>query len=316
MGEEWSHRQRRIAMLRDVPQVRALFGPCRATALFTAIIVACQFGLAWGVAGASWWLVLVLAYAVGAFLAHFLNVVIHECSHNLVFRSTPLNKAMAIFANLPNLLPSAIPFRHYHLLHHRFLGHHGMDADVPSRWEIALVGRGRFGKLMWLLAQPFTYSVINPLAVVRRIPFDRWLIANCIAVVCASTAVGCGLGSGAIIYLALSVYFSVGPHPTGAHILQEHIIFGVRQETYSYYGPVNAISINHGLHVEHHDFPNVAGPRLAKLRDAAHRYYVGQFHHRSRWGTMWRFVTDSNVGLDSRLIKEGRTRQLFPSAER
>jgi sphingolipid delta-4 desaturase len=238
-------------------------------------------------------------------MAHFLNVVIHECSHNLVFRSTLQNKALAIFANLPNVLPSAIPFRHYHLLHHRFLGRHGMDADAPARWEIALVGHSRIGKLLWLLAQPLTYAVINPLAVRQRIPLDRWLVANFVAVTGASVAVAYAFGPGALAYLALSVYLAVGPHPTGAHILQEHFIFGPVQNTTSYYGPVNAISINHGLHVEHHDFPNVAGPRLAKLRDAARPYYAGRFHHRSRFGTLWRFVMDPNIGLESRVFLTG-----------
>src|SRR5580704_9994664 len=116
------HRERRASILRSRPDVRRLFGPSPATALFASGVVAAQLALAWAVAGASWWLLPGAAYAAGAFLAHYLNVVIHECSHNLVFRSTPLNKAFGILVNLPGVLPSAIPFRHYHLLHHRFLG--------------------------------------------------------------------------------------------------------------------------------------------------------------------------------------------------
>jgi len=303
MRDERSHRERRAAILRDRPEVRALFGPCSRTALYGSLVVVGQFGLAWAVADAPWWVQILLACAVGAFMVHYLNVVIHECSHNLVFRSTAMNKALGIFVNFPNLLPSAIPFRHYHLLHHQFLGHHGMDADTPARWEIALVGHSRLGKLLWVLAQPFTYGVVNPLAVRRRIPLDFWLIANGATVIGAAVAVTYVLGPGALGYLALSVYLSVGPHPTGAHILQEHFVFGGRQETTSYYGPVNAVSINHGLHVEHHDFPNVAGPRLPKLSEVARPYYARRFHHGSRLATLWRFVMDPDIGLESRMIR-------------
>jgi sphingolipid 4-desaturase/C4-monooxygenase len=302
-GDGHYHRRRRAAILREWPEVRDLFGPCPSTALLALPIVLAQFLLAWAASEAPWWLVLGLAYGVGAFLAHFLNVVIHECSHNLAFRSTAWNKLLAITVNLPGVLPSALPFRHYHLLHHRFLGQTGLDADVPAPWAIALVGRRRIGKIVWLLAQPLTYSVINPLGVRRRLPLDIWLATNLLVVIAADLAVAIWLGPGAVAYLGLSIYLAVGPHPTGAHILQEHINFEGREETSSYYGPINAISINHGFHVEHHDFPNVAGPRLARLRRIARQHYAGRFHHRSRIATLWRFITDRHIALDSRVIR-------------
>ena len=303
MRESPSHRERRAAILLAYPAVKRLFGPCPMTALFAAMVLAAQLALAAAVAHAPWWLVLGAAYGVGAFLAHYLNVVVHECSHNLAFRSTALNKALGIFANLLGVLPSAIAFRHYHLLHHRFLGRPALDADVPSRWEVHLVGRSRIGKLAWLLTQPITYGLVNPLQVRDRIALDPWLAANAALVLASSAALFLWLGSASLTYLALSVYFAVGPHPTGAHILQEHIIFEGSYETASYYGPINAISINHGLHLEHHDFPNVAGPRLAELRRIAPEYYSQRFHHRSRLATLWRFVMDPRIALDSRLIR-------------
>jgi sphingolipid 4-desaturase/C4-monooxygenase len=104
------------------------------------------------------------------------------------------------------------------------------------------------------------------------------------------------------LYLALSTYFAVGPHPTGAHILQEHFIFQGSNETTSYYGPMNVISINHGLHVEHHDFPNVPGSKLGQLRRIAPQYYNPHFHHRSRLATIWHFIMDPRISLNSRTV--------------
>ncbi|HUC16574.1 MAG TPA: fatty acid desaturase, partial [Acetobacteraceae bacterium] len=158
---------------------------------------------------------------------------------------------------------------------------------------------------LWVLAQPFTYSLMHPLQVTRRIPFDGWLAANIAVVLAADAAVVYGCGWVSLLYLALSTYFAVGPHPTGAHILQEHIIFEGSYETASYYGPVNAISINHGYHLEHHDFPNVPGPRLSELTRLAPEHYTGRFRHRSRLLTLWKFVTDPRITIDSRMIRTG-----------
>jgi sphingolipid 4-desaturase/C4-monooxygenase len=299
------HHQRRAAILRHHPEIKRLFGTSARTAIVATGVVVSQFGIAAALSGQAWWIILIMAYAIGAFMAHGLNVVIHECSHNLVARSTWLNKSVAIFANLPALVPSALAFRHYHLLHHRFVGQRGLDADVAMPWEVRLIGHSPITKFLWIVAQPFSYSLWHPLQVQKRIPFDRWLIANAILVSGAAVVVALTLGISSFLYLALSTYFAVGPHATGAHILQEHFIFEGREETTSYYGLINLISINHGMHLEHHDFPNIPGWRLVKLRRAASEYYDNRFHHHSRLITMWRFVMDRRIALDSRAIHAG-----------
>jgi len=270
--------------------------------MLALILVITQFGLAAILAGQPWWGALLSAICFGAFITHRLNVIIHECAHNLVFRATSLNKALAVLANLPAMVPAAIGFRHFHLLHHRFAGQPGLDADIAPRWEVRLVGRAAWRKFLWLLAMPFIYTVVHPLQVQRKLPIDFWFTANVVLVLAAAAMVVLFAGWTGFAYLALSSYFAVGPHPTGAHILQEHIIFDGCYETSSYYGPINAISGNIGFHVEHHDFANVPGSRIADLHRIAAAYYRGRFFHRSRLESLLRFVTDRRIGLDSRVI--------------
>ena len=45
------------------------------------------------------------------------------------------------------------------------------------------------------------------------------------------------------------------PHgsPIAAHFIQEHFTWTDKQETYSYYGPLNFIGLNIGYHNERHD---------------------------------------------------------------
>ncbi|HZD30945.1 MAG TPA: fatty acid desaturase, partial [Candidatus Angelobacter sp.] len=62
-------------------------------------------------------------------------VMIHECAHNLVFRSRLANETAAAVANLPHVLPSSSLFRQAHLRHHAHMGEYAIDSDLPSRWE-------------------------------------------------------------------------------------------------------------------------------------------------------------------------------------
>ena len=299
------HRHRRAAILSRRPELKYLFGRCPSVAAVAVMLVAAQYAAAVGLARAPLWQVLVGAVLVGAFISHGLNVVIHEATHNLVLRGTALNKAVAILANLPALVPSAMGFRHYHLLHHRCLGEPRMDADVALPWEIRLVGASRGRKFVWLVLLPVVYGLVHPLQVRKRLPLDGWLAANLFFVVGAAILVGIYLGSLSLLYLAVSTYLAVGPHPTGAHILQEHINFAGRSyETASYYGPVNAVSLNHGYHLEHHDFANVPGPRLHHVRRLAPEFYDARFAHASRLMSLWQFVFDRRISLGSRIVAD------------
>ena len=185
MSDANIHSARRLEILRAHPDLSRLFGASPWTLLVAAGFVAFQFLLAWGVKDQPWWVAVLLAVFVGAFVIHGLNCVIHECTHNLVFRGSAANKALAIFATLPALVPAASGFRHYHLLHHREFGIRGLDADVAPQWEIDMVGRSWWRKLIWLLILPLGYTVLRPFFSVReRMPVDRWFIANILLIAC------------------------------------------------------------------------------------------------------------------------------------
>jgi sphingolipid delta-4 desaturase len=307
MRPDPDHNARRAAILASRPDVRQLFGPTAATACLGVVVVALQFGMAALLVREPWWVAVAAALCLGAFAIHCLNCIVHECTHNLVLSDGGANRLLAIFVNMPSLVPSAMAFRHYHLLHHHHFGVRGMDSDVPSAWEVRLVANRTVGKLLWLLLLPISYGVLHPLNVRARLPFDRWVALNITAVAIAWVGVTCFLGWNAVLYLLVSTYFATGPHPAGAHILQEHIAFDSGNGMASYYGPINPLSVNLGYHLEHHDMPKIAGWRLPALRRAAPEFYSAHYHHSSRTLGLWRFVFDRKIGLDSRPIREPRT---------
>ncbi|HEX3431011.1 MAG TPA: fatty acid desaturase [Rhizomicrobium sp.] len=304
MRPEPDHSARRAALLSARPGLKALAGPTAATAWLAIGACVLQFGLAALIAHQPWWEIALCALFFGAFAIHFLNCVVHECTHGLVFANASGNRLVAIVANMPSLVPSAMAFWHYHLLHHYHFGVRGMDSDVPAQWEARTVKTSALRKLLWLLLLPVSYGLLHPLNVRARLPFDRWLALNIALCGLAWAGVLAFIGWHGVVYLLLSTYFATGPHPAGAHILQEHLAFDGGNGMASYYGPINLVSVNLGYHLEHHDMPGVSGWRLPKLRRAAPEFYNSHYEHRSRLLGLWKFVFDRKIALDSRSIRD------------
>merc|ERR1712146_759756 len=89
------------------------------------------------------------------------------------------------------------------------------------------------------------------------------------------------LGLKGLMYLVSGTLLGMGIHPTAYHFISEHCVFVEPYETYSYYGPLNAIMYNVGYHNEHHDFPNIPGSRLAQVKKMAPEFYDNLPHHTS-----------------------------------
>lgn len=301
-AEREPHRGRTQAILAQYPEVRALIGRNPYTALLIVGTVALQLGIAYLLRDASWWWLFALAYLVGAFADHALFVMIHECAHNLVFRRSWMNLVAAIVANVPQLFPSAISFRRYHLKHHAYQGVHDLDADLPSYWEARLIQQWFVGKALWLLFFPF-FQIARTARTREIALIDRWVVVNWLVQIVVTVAVWQLLGSRAMAYLVLSFFFSIGLHPLGARWIQEHFLTTDEQETSSYYGPANRVALNVGYHNEHHDFPSIPWHRLPALRAAAPEAYTDLHAHHSWSRLLLRFIFDQELSLFHRVVR-------------
>src|SRR6185369_12709107 len=109
------HRLRTRQILKQHPEIRNLIGKNSFSFVLIAGLVVIQVGLSILLANQPWWLILIVAYLVGAFIDHALFVMIHEATHKLIFKNRSANRLAGILANTPQIFPSAISFERYHI---------------------------------------------------------------------------------------------------------------------------------------------------------------------------------------------------------
>jgi sphingolipid 4-desaturase/C4-monooxygenase len=300
------HARRGRQMLAAHPELRALAGPTPSSAAWTLALVVAQIGLALLLGGRRWFVWVPVAYLVGATIDHALWALIHDTCHNLVFRSRTANRLVAILANLPLVVPGAISFGKYHLLHHRHMGDLEFDAGIPGPTEARVVGRSGFAKATWVAGTIFVQGIVRPRRLRRVRLLDGWTLVNLVIQVAAMAAIAWLFGGGPFKYLVMSTVFAIGLHPLGARWIQEHFALAPGQETYSYYGPLNRLSFNVGYHNEHHDIVNVPWSRLPEIRRIAPEFY-DHLHSYSSWTTLLvRFVRDRDITLFNAVVRPGR----------
>jgi sphingolipid delta-4 desaturase len=126
------------------------------------------------------------------------------------------------------------------------------------------------------------------------------------------------LGWTAMIYFIMSSFLAGSLHPCAGHFIAEHYLFQRNlqddlklvststplPETFSYYGPLNALTYNVGLHSEHHDFPAIPWTRLPKLYSIAEEFYAPLPQHASWVMVIWYFIWDSDVGMWCRVKRQ------------
>jgi sphingolipid delta-4 desaturase len=304
------HLARGRRLLRKHPEIAKLFGRNPWTLAIATFCSAAQIGIAIALArtGQPWWVMLLVAFVVGAFFCNCNSAAIHDAAHDRVSRSRFINELTAWIANLPDIIPVGSSFRVYHLKHHRFQGDPEFDADMASEAEASLYGNSFLGKLAW----QFTFPIIQSLRTGRfvrngRISFvTPWVLANWVVQFSVDALIVWYAGPWALFYLAASFVFSLGPHPVGARYVQEHFIFHRNQETTSYYGPLNWVTLNVYHHNEHHDFPAVPWSRLPEVRRLAPEVYDQLHAHTSLTRLWFKFLTDPTISLHRRIVRHYR----------
>src|SRR5262245_20086217 len=125
------HPQRTQAILKAHPEVRHLIGRNPDTALIMLFILLLQVSIAFVIGKVLgphyWWVAPIAAFCIGAFCNHTMYVIIHEATHNLVFKNRTANRWVALIADLPNLVPGAMGFVVYHIKHHAHQGDYDKD---------------------------------------------------------------------------------------------------------------------------------------------------------------------------------------------
>lgn len=216
----------------------------------------------------------------------------------------------------------------YHLTHHKSLGVTGLDTDLPTAVEAFLLD-SLLGKAFFCTFQLIFYAV-RP-AFIYSPPFTQVHLIN-IATQLSFDYALTQLSGGSLqplLYLLLSSFLAGSLHPCAGHFISEHYFFSMVQkggtesiseqkqqqqnntgdndndalknlpppETYSYYGPLNIVTYNVGLHNEHHDFPAIPWTRLHALHRIASEFYEPLPCHRSWVCVIWTFILDQNVGM-------------------
>lgn len=310
VGTDEPHASRRKEILKKHPEIAQLYGTDISTFYAVVAIFMVQMTLAHLLSDSPYWLILVVAYIAGT-MNHSLSLAIHELSHNLVFEKPLWNQLAGIFANLVQGVPSAIIFKKYHMEHHLYQGVHGIDADIPTRFE-GLFFRNIPMKIIWVFLQPLWYG-FRPLVVRPKDPC-MLQIANFLVQIVFDYLIFHFWGHKALLYMIAGTLLSMGLHPVAGHFIAEHYEFVPGVETYSYYGPLNLISFNVGYHNEHHDFPRIPGSRLPQVRKIAPEYYDNLPQHTSWVKVIWDFIFNPSITPFSRIQRRTK-KAVLPDSE-
>lgn len=233
-------------------------------AVYVVTMVTVQIVSAFMLRDASIPTLLIAGYMWGGVINHSMTLAIHEISHNLAFgNARPLaNKLLAIFGNVALGVPYSTVFKKYHIEHHKYQGDEELDVDIPSRIEAKLFCTTGT-KFLWVILQPFFYT-IRPLFLHPK-AITVWEVMNWAVQLIFNVIIWYTMGWRSLFYLVSGTLLAMGLHPVAGHFISEHYMFKKGYETYSYYGPLNAITFNVGFHNEHHDFPNIPGRHLPKV---------------------------------------------------
>jgi len=315
VGDAALHRARKKCILQEFPQVRTLLGPDSRTQYYAYTIIVLQLLFCY-ISRNSYYAAIILGFTVAPYIDLGVLVLMHEVSHNLIFSErsvmAPINRLLGIVCNVVMVVPIAEIFRQHHNIHHQTLGDITKDVDVPLRSEVKFVGNSRVWKALWLTFNIF----VLPIRSMKKLPviWGPFMVLNWVLCIGFGVVVLATYPAG-FVYLILGTILSQSIHPANARQVQRHIrqfnddrtdkctndipLDTRKMNTFSYYGPMNAITLNVGYHVEHHDFGNIAWTRLPELRKiVGDKWYPTNYAYNSR-GIMdiMTFVLDDDITL-------------------
>jgi len=315
VGDAALHRERKKRILKEYPEILTLLGPDPWTQYYAYSVFFMQLFVTYMVRD-SYFAAVVLGFTIAPYIDLGVLVLMHEASHNLVFSETiitaPCNRLISILCNTVMIVPISEIFRQHHNIHHHTLGDPASDVDVPLRSEVRVVGNSRILKALWLTLNMF----VLPMRSMTKLPvvWSIYMILNWV------TSIGFGLfmlfaSPPGFVYLMVGAILSQSIHPSNARQVQRHLrqfkddrtestAVGVpledrKMNTFSYYGFMNAFTLNVGYHVEHHDFANISWTKLPELRRiAGNKWYPENYAYTSR-GIMdiMQFVLDDSITL-------------------
>jgi sphingolipid 4-desaturase/C4-monooxygenase len=251
------------------------------------------------------WAWVAVAYGVGAVVDHALFVLSHDGTHGLIMRSPVGNRVVMLVGNVCHVVPSAMFFYYYHKLHHSELKTLN-DPEHPFPIEARVVGTSPLRKSIWL-AVFFVIQSVRTAFYTYRIPKTHdlaWVALNFALNIAVNGTLLLRYGPAPLVYMLLSVVFSLGLHPLGARWIQEHYPTTPYQATYSYYGLANRFAFNVGHHVEHHDFSAIPWNKLPELRRIASPYYDTLHSYTSYTRLLLQFIFDRRWSIGDRIDVE------------
>jgi len=296
-NDDEPHAKRRKEILEKHPEIKKLMVVDHSFKWTVLLMCAFQMFMCYMISfyDSPWILTFALTYIFSGTINHALLLAIHEISHNMAFgHGRPMsNKAFGILVNLPIGVPMSLSFRKYHLEHHKYQGHEILDTDIPMEIEAKLFTR-TLTKAVWMFLQPLFYALrpffVNP-KVAGKLETFNFLLQFAFDALIVYT-----LGWKSLFYMVAGSLLGMGIHPVAGHFISEHYMFELGFETYSYYGILNKVTFNVGYHNEHHDFPNIPGKYLPKVREIAPEYYNTIPYHTSWVKVIWDYITDPKVG--------------------
>ncbi|NP_001279205.1 sphingolipid delta(4)-desaturase DES1 [Callorhinchus milii] len=294
------HTERRKEILAKYPQIKSLMTPDPNLKWIVALMVVAQLFVFLLLKDLDWKWIIFWSYTFGSLFSHSMTLAIHEIAHNAAFgnKRAYLNRYFGMFANLPLGLPFSISFKRYHMDHHRYMGGHGIDVDIPTNFE-GWFFCTRLRKLFWVILQPVFYA-IRPLWINPK-PLTHLEITNVAVQLSFNLLVYYLMGIKPVVYMLAGTILGMGLHPISGHFTAEHYMFLKGHETFSYYGPLNLLTFNVGYHNEHHDFPSVPGSKLPLVKEIAAEYYDKMPQYTS-WGkVLYDFIMDDTICPYSRI---------------